>query len=334
MAKLNSLQILRALAAISVLIAHVFQNLNYKPFGDYFISGQYGVDIFFILSGFLIFLTTKEYTNTKIYVKKRLFRIYPLYLVALLTYITAYFFMEGAIALSLKSVIQNVLMFPWDEAIGYKSLIVVVAWSTVFEMFFYFLFFLILLFKKSREKIFYIIPILFILSKVILKFELLPDKTPFLSLFLSLGGSRNLFMFLVGCIICQAFIDGKIPRISKSKYKILLTIIVFSFCLLQLIRYNFYLSFLCCSFLFIAFCEFDKYFILNEESIVVKILIFIGDISYSIYLFHIIIIKMLLHFFNFNNVFLLLISTLFFTILVSIFTYKKIEKPFISFAKK
>jgi peptidoglycan/LPS O-acetylase OafA/YrhL len=76
--KLYSLQILRAYAAISVVITHVFQKSNFKPFGECFLSGQYGVDIFFILSGFLIYITTKNYTSHWIYLKKRLFRIYPL----------------------------------------------------------------------------------------------------------------------------------------------------------------------------------------------------------------------------------------------------------------
>ncbi|AZA86031.1 acyltransferase [Chryseobacterium shandongense] len=68
--QINTLQILRAFAAISVLITHVFQKSNFKPFGDYFLSGQYGVDIFFVLSGFLIYLTTKEQTDPWKYLKK------------------------------------------------------------------------------------------------------------------------------------------------------------------------------------------------------------------------------------------------------------------------
>lgn len=85
--KINTLQILRALAAISVLVTHVFQKLEYKPFGNYYLSGQYGVDIFFILSGFLIYLTTKKKTEPMIYAKKRIFRIYPLYIFAFIIHV-------------------------------------------------------------------------------------------------------------------------------------------------------------------------------------------------------------------------------------------------------
>ena len=52
--KIDSLQFVRAFAAIWVLITHVFQRLEIKPLGNYYLSGQYGVDVFFILSGFII----------------------------------------------------------------------------------------------------------------------------------------------------------------------------------------------------------------------------------------------------------------------------------------
>ncbi|MEZ4854415.1 acyltransferase family protein [Flavobacterium sp.] len=71
--KLNSLQILRAFAALQVLLTHVFQISNFKPFGDYYLSGQFGVDIFFILSGFLIFLTTKENIKNQIFMPRKEF---------------------------------------------------------------------------------------------------------------------------------------------------------------------------------------------------------------------------------------------------------------------
>ena len=333
MTRLNTLQILRAFAAISVLVTHVFQKSDYRPFGDYFLSGQYGVDIFFMLSGFLIFLTTKDGTDEKLFAKKRIFRIFPLYLVALLAYLTVYSRIEVDMGLSPIKVIQNILMLPWSGPIGYQSLIVGVAWSTVFEMFFYALFFLILIFKGGRNKIFYIIPVLYVLSKLVLMSGLVDKDTSFISLLLSLGSARHLLMFLMGCVICKLFIDDKIPRVSQRNYTFLLFLAVVAFCVLQLIRYNFYLSFLCASFLFIIVCEFGKYFTLKEDTFVVKSLIFLGDISYSIYLFHILVIKVCLYFFDFNII-QLLVCTLIFTVLISTLTYRTIEQPFIRLAKK
>lgn len=79
MNKLISIQFLRAFACISVLFSHVFQNMGLKPFGDYYLSGGYGVDLFFIISGFLIYITTGENDSWKAFLIKRVFRIFPLY---------------------------------------------------------------------------------------------------------------------------------------------------------------------------------------------------------------------------------------------------------------
>ena len=85
MNKLIPLQYIRGIAALSVLITHVMQYLKIKPFG-YFWSGQYGVDVFFILSGFIIYYTIRENETFTRFIIKRVFRIYPLYLVSFVLY--------------------------------------------------------------------------------------------------------------------------------------------------------------------------------------------------------------------------------------------------------
>src|SRR5690606_6573634 len=162
---------------------HVFQKSDYKPFGGYYLSGQYGVDIFFILSGFLIYITTKNQTNHWVYLKKRVFRIYPLYLFALVFYIL-FKVNYGDLNITVINLIQNILMLPWDSKWTYQSLIVGVAWSTLFEMFFYILFFFLIFFKLQRKVIFVLIPLLFIIFFP-LKILIIPSDIPFLSLFVS-----------------------------------------------------------------------------------------------------------------------------------------------------
>ena len=58
MQKIYSLQYLRAFAAIWILLTHVLQQCEVRLNGVFW-AGQWGVDIFFLLSGFIIYLTTR-----------------------------------------------------------------------------------------------------------------------------------------------------------------------------------------------------------------------------------------------------------------------------------
>ena len=79
------LQFLRFLAAFFVVLTHSLGEFNWtKPFGDF------GVDIFFIISGFIIYTITKE--NKDNFLKKRMIRLIPMYwLFSILVTILSYF---------------------------------------------------------------------------------------------------------------------------------------------------------------------------------------------------------------------------------------------------
>ena len=86
MQKIYSLQCLRAFAAIWVLLTHVLQQCEVRPNGVFW-AGQWGVDIFFLLSGFIIYLTTREKSSWVDFSIKRIFRIHPAYLLILALYL-------------------------------------------------------------------------------------------------------------------------------------------------------------------------------------------------------------------------------------------------------
>ena len=65
---LNSLQILRFIAAACVANYHIAFNF-----------GTFGVDIFFVLSGFVIALVTLDKKDPKLFLINRISRIVPLY---------------------------------------------------------------------------------------------------------------------------------------------------------------------------------------------------------------------------------------------------------------
>ncbi len=83
MKKVKSIHYLRGIAALLVVAYHNKQYLNevyaQKDLGDLlFISGGFGVDLFFIISGFIIMLSSqKKETNSPInFMTRRFFRIY------------------------------------------------------------------------------------------------------------------------------------------------------------------------------------------------------------------------------------------------------------------
>ena len=70
-----SLDGLRGIAIVLVLISHYF---NYIPGAEW---GWVGVDLFFVLSGFLIAekISSNKAQSVSIFYKKRINRIFPLY---------------------------------------------------------------------------------------------------------------------------------------------------------------------------------------------------------------------------------------------------------------
>ena len=79
----------RVLACLSVFFVHLGQRVNWegivRTFSDY---GQYGVQLFFVVSGYLAYLSLSYAKSNLEYWYKRLLRICPLYYFVIL-----YFFM-------------------------------------------------------------------------------------------------------------------------------------------------------------------------------------------------------------------------------------------------
>jgi peptidoglycan/LPS O-acetylase OafA/YrhL len=94
----SNINLLRAFAALSVLVYHVIEHLHWETFPVeggllWFRIGWMGVDIFFVISGFVISLSAiKLYQKnpaqfSRTYIRHRLARILPLYLLTIFIYI-------------------------------------------------------------------------------------------------------------------------------------------------------------------------------------------------------------------------------------------------------
>jgi exopolysaccharide production protein ExoZ len=151
---LSILQLLRGIAAVLVVLFHatgmfgVIYDSNY--FGGIFKQGKIGVDLFFVLSGFIIYYIHHKDRNenglAKKFVIKRLIRIYPIYWVTILCLLPIYFivpsFGEGYYK-DINVIINAFLLVPQENDF------LTVAWSLSYELMFY-LFFGFVLFTKKR----------------------------------------------------------------------------------------------------------------------------------------------------------------------------------------
>jgi exopolysaccharide production protein ExoZ len=172
--RLDGIQAARGFAAFLVVITHT-QNLfeTYKvrfglslpKFSDHLLSifGNSGVDIFFVISGFIIAHVTwfqkekkQKYPGLDFFIK-RLVRIVPLYwiftTVMVFVFVFAPILIQSGKTTTLGQIIASYLFIPWQVR-GDKTPILTVGWSLNYEMLFYLVFALFLRLKKSVSLIF------------------------------------------------------------------------------------------------------------------------------------------------------------------------------------
>jgi exopolysaccharide production protein ExoZ len=143
--QLYSLQILRAVAAILVILCHgtgVAKIFGETYLNGYFEAGNCGVDLFFCISGFIIFYVNQDLIGKSkeffSFVKKRFIRIYPMYWIVTLILLPAYLFKPDfgqGDELKLGVIMHSLLLIP-----NYRSPILVAGWTLIHEMLFYAIF--------------------------------------------------------------------------------------------------------------------------------------------------------------------------------------------------
>ena len=139
---IKSLQILRAFAALGVVLAH------YELFGVK--SGGFGVDIFFIMSGFIISYVVNY--STKGFLKKRIARVVPLYTLATLLTTFLAFIKPGwfkSVIVNPQAFIKSLLYIPYR--LENSGPILSLGWTLNNEMFFYLVMTLCILFFKKKK---------------------------------------------------------------------------------------------------------------------------------------------------------------------------------------
>lgn len=146
---IQNIQVLRALAALLVVFVHLkplLAVLGARPFGGA------GVDLFFVISGFIMVHTTRTAPPSAIaFLKNRVSRVVPLYwlftLVVCLISATAPSLLQTEVG-GIDQIVKSLLFIPFRKASGLVQPILFLGWTLNYEMFFYVLFALGLCFRN------------------------------------------------------------------------------------------------------------------------------------------------------------------------------------------
>lgn len=128
----DSIQALRALAALCVILCHIEGS----------VGGQFGVDIFMCITGFMIAYTTDGSACAGEFLRHRAVRILPLYYaVTVLTYISALampslFWTTVATA---PNLLKSFFFLPYESRGGHILPVFPIGWTINYEMGFYIL---------------------------------------------------------------------------------------------------------------------------------------------------------------------------------------------------
>lgn len=347
MVKIKSIHYLRGIAALLVVAFHLRGLINntyaQKNLGDLlFFSGPSGVDLFFIISGFIIAYSTENRPTKEksVFVVKRLFRVYPVYIISLIV------FSIIIIPNDVQSFIRSALLIHLDYSkpapfFGYS--LILPAWTLTYELYFY-LVFLISMSISHSQRIVVATTLLLIPMFLIQKHY---NGMVSLSGFTQLNGNPDIgFIKLLASPMLLEFVYGMffywaMDYIKRIPHKNIIFFACLSFAVCAFFsRYRFGygpLNFGMWAFVLFFGCMVYES---GKEIKDSKILNFLGDISYSLYITHgavnAILIKKLswIPIYNSGPGFakMLFASSIF--IVVAYITFNFIEKPFIKLGRK
>lgn len=323
---------LRGIACMLVALMHItitFSETCHQPLlGNIFKFGGSGVDIFFVLSGFIITYSNMQYiakaASAGKFLIKRAIRIFPIYWIIISIFLLLQLllpsFYRTHFQLTATTIISTYLLLPNHEMINGVS------WSLTNELFFYIIFTLAILipikkYSLSLLLVFFIVLFLFPLTSFNTS-----NKNEFTKLLIF---PMNIeFLFGISVVLLINYFPKKwcIPCLITGIGLFILSALFFNNGYSRVLMYGFP-SFL----IILALVKYELTFDIKVN----KLFLQLGDASYSIYLFHLPIVVAfykIMGKLNVTNHLLTVILSLglfFFICLMGIFIYKKIESPLI-----
>lgn len=264
--------------------------LKFENFGNVFKYGYLGVDVFFIISGFVIFLSIQKFLIFQ-FIKSRISRLYPAFWVSVfITFFFSFFWGGNRYNVNLLQLLSNLTML--NGFFGVKH-IDGVYWTLLVEMKFYFFVLIYLIFSKYNNKFkntdYFIFTWLLVsfLYFVLTLFSL--EDTILLKALKHLFVLKYSHYFIAGSIFYSIYKKG-----FSFKYGLSLIItfllalpwaydkmIIFEKKFLMDFSFEVIVSFLFLTFLFFYFLVRGKLNFLNSKSFMK-----IGCLTYPLYLLH------------------------------------------------
>ena len=315
----NNFDILRLSLAILVFFAHWNILTQQNIFNQLFHLSGYAVDMFFIVSGFLIFWSFENDQNKSNFFIKRFFRVFPLYLLLILLQTLFFiFYSDGTSTQIFKYFISNFFFLNFlspsvgDIFLGLEiNAINGSLWTLKNELMFYLLVpFIFIYYKKwggAFLMILYGLSVLYMYGVDYFGITKLLHQFP-----------AQLRLFIVGIILYILF--------KKINNKNIYFLAIVGFISIFFLENNINFEFIFYPFSIGILMIFLVYYI---NIINIKF-----DFSYSFYILHFPVIQLALYFHvNPSNPIISFISLFFIILLLSYFSEKYIEKKFIQIGK-
>lgn len=351
--KIEIVQFLRGVAALLVCFFHMKGILVFDgvPVGKYlFGSGSIGVPIFFMISGFIMVITTRNSTPTIRYVGdfylKRAIRIIPIYFLLTFFLIIAQGDLFVYVTKFADRLISGLLFIPtYDNHIGpsYGMPPLKVGWSLNYEIFFYLLLGLSIFAGKHRWKVLSV-AILFLVVVVPIYtngyvMTSLSEWYGYPFAYLSLITNPIIIYFLVGIGVGLLY-QSKYLFADVKVWNVLVVLLLGFFMAIYFGLLPFFRGYMwdlvVVGGLFFALMMRNKQRPFNLS----RPFVFIGDISYSLYLVHPIVLILLPQLLRTFNLGMLIVNPWYFfgvaplILLFSWFSYYFLEQKMCSFLLK
>ena len=196
------IQMFRFLAALFVVLGHSCWELGRLPIG------YFGVDIFFVISGFIMSYITHH--DTSLFMRKRVIRIVPLYwLSTLLIASLVYFSSVVKVSFDVQVLLSSLFFIPWWNGETLYQPMLPLGWTLNFEMFFYLLFFVAM--KISHQHREAVCSALLCLIIAGVQLAGLPESSS-----LSFYGDTLSLEFIFGMFLAVLYRAEKLPTLGQS----------------------------------------------------------------------------------------------------------------------